>query len=94
MDKRTLTLLPPKESRGPNSQVVAILKALLEKAEAGTLDGIAAIVTYPPTQGEPAVCFGSVFAINPDNDLLGFLGMAEVLKTRIVSQIEIPERDG
>lgn len=78
-----LTLLPPAVNEAAPA-VVAILERLLTQARLGEVNGVAIVMAYP--QGGEAT-FGTVYALNPGQDFVGFLGMLEVLKARILKDV-------
>ena len=90
MAKKTLTMLPPIEKK-PCPAVIAAFRAMLEKAEAGEIDGLALCICYPPSAEDGKGTFGSLFIGNPTEDILGFLGIMRVLEARIMSHVDAPE---
>lgn len=77
-------MLPPPAEK-PCPAVISVLQAMLDKAKAGELNGLAMVMAFPGSG------FGSVFVLNPAQDAATFLGMLDVLKARILAGVAIPE---
>lgn len=83
----------PKVEKQPCPATIALCQQLLARAEAGELAGIAVICCYTPSPENPVGTFGTAIVADVNKDMIGFLGMVEVLKARIIAGIDIPERD-
>lgn len=83
----------PRPVNEPCKATIAVFRAMLAKAEAGEVDGLALVVSYGVSPEDGKGCFGTVYVSNAQRDALGFLGSVRILEHRIMQGIHIPERD-
>jgi hypothetical protein len=77
---KLLTLVPPvKSSSEPDSDVVEMLKDLLERAEQGTINGIAVAVHFSNETSGKSYCGTHSYSV---------IGQLHSLQNRILTELE------